>query len=257
MWNKYSGKILGGMACACLGLTAYEVHYILHPPLTFTSSPLEMNLTLTGLSSKLATGTGYMSSEDLSQPPTARFYLQPVLPIQRIQDYVRQFQADFLLVDFQEVDLRDDSLFQQIHSKLTTPLGKEGYRSESGEIEYKKVMETLRDTMRSRATIHMVNSETEVYEAQFVLAWVYQHWYGHKAYQEKLAHPRYPVVVLRHMEKCKNASEAESRKLREFYEGLMKWVGTAHIFIESSADTEHVLASLEAPATSSPLSNQT
>ena len=248
MWNRYSGRILGGMACAWLGLTGYEWHYLLHPPPTFTSSPSDLTLSLTGLSGRLVTSAATQAPEDLSKAPASKYYLMPIIPIKLITDYLDKSEADFLLIDFSEIDLKDESLFQQIYAKIRAPPSAEGYKGQSGELECSLLMDSLLETLRRRATLHMATADTDVYEATFQLAWIYQQWYGKEAYEAALANPRFPVVVLKHTEKWANLTETERKRLLEFYIALLKWVGTAHIFIEASHNADRVLESLDRQA---------
>lgn len=233
------------MTCAWLGLTAYELHYLLHPPPTFTSTASDLTLSLTGLSSRLTTSVTTQVPENLSQAPVLKYYLVPVLPIKLIQDYLSRSEADFLLIDFQQIDLKDESLFQQIYTKVKSPPTEETYKNPTGEVKCSLLMDFLVNSIRRRAAIHLVTKDTEVYEAPFQLAWLYQQWYGKEAYEAALANPRYPVVVLRHTEKWVNLAETEKHQLLDFYVGLLKWVGTAHIFIEASQDADRVLDSLD------------
>jgi hypothetical protein len=233
------------MACAWLGLTGYEWHYLLHPPQTFTSSPSDLTLSLTGLSGRLATSAAAQAPENLSKAPASKYYLMPIIPIKLITDYLNRSEADFLLVDFSEIDLKDESLFQQIYAKIRSPPSAEAYKGQSGEPQCSLLMDSLLETLRRRAALHMVTADTEVYEAAFQLAWIYQQWYGQEAYEAALASPRYPVVVLKHTEKWANLTEMEKKRLLDFYIGLMKWVGTAHIFIEASHNAARVLESLD------------
>ena len=233
------------MTCAWLGVKTYELHYLLHPPSTFNSTASDLTLSLAGLSSRLTTTTTSQVPESLSQAPGSKYYLLPVLPIRLIQDYLGRSEADFLLIDFQEIDLKDESLFRQIYSKVKSPPSEETYTSPTGEVKCSLLMDSLVDSIRQRAAIHLVTNDTEVYEAPYQLAWLYQQWYGQEAYEASLATPRYPVVVLRHTEKWANLAETEKHRLLDFYAGLLKWVGTAHIFIEASQDADRVLASLD------------